>query len=277
MPDNNLKSMLCPHCRKLISANAETCIHCGRRNPKALTSLPFLQNFFSGQISFAQGIFTACIVIYGVLMLIDVVTLLMGGRAAEFSPFSPSRYAHSIMGWTGRYPILVEGRWWTLITAVYLHGNLLHIFFNMWIMKQMAPVVEELFGSSRFFIIYTVAGILGFVISTLFRTPLTLGASGAIFGLVGAIIYYGRHRGGTFGQAVYRQSAQWAVLMFVFGFLFPGIDNFAHAGGLAGGYLAAMALSYQDLRPETFTHRLLALACLAATVLAFVINLLYVV
>lgn len=285
MANNSIGSMLCPYCGKLISVRAETCIHCGKKNPKTMTSVPFLQNLLSGRVSFVHGITTACVTFFVLALLLDILNgTLSLTRGGFFGLLSPSGYALSKLGWTGASPVMNEGKWLSLVTAIYLHGGLLHILFNMLWVNQLGPVTEELYGSARFFTIYTFAGVLGFVASTFshvfFSSPgnygyyqhATIGASGAIFGLFGAIVFYGRDRGGSFGDAIYRQTAQWAVLLFAFGFFFPGIDNFAHGGGFIGGYLAAMLLGYQEKGRENITHRWMALGCLALTGLAFLVN-----
>ncbi|MCA9742980.1 rhomboid family intramembrane serine protease [candidate division KSB1 bacterium] len=288
MANNAIGSMLCPHCGKLISKNAETCIHCGKRNPKTMTSVPFLQRLLSGKVSYVQGIIMACITLYILSLLIDLLTgnlrFMQGGGFLNL--LSPSNYSHSLFGWSGAIPVVHQGKWWSIFTAIYLHGSLLHILFNMLWVNQLGPVTEELYGSARFFAIYTIAGAFGFIASTyayVLMHPndpmmygnyqhVTLGASGAIFGLFGAIVYYGRNRGGYFGDAIYRQTAQWAAVLFIFGFLFPGIDNFAHGGGFIGGYLASQMLGYQEKTRENLHHRWIAMACLGMTVLAFLLN-----
>src|SRR5207244_9267799 len=127
------------------------------------------------------------------------------------------------------------GRWWTLVTAIYLHGGLLHILFNVLWIRQLGPAVEQLFGPARLAVIFTVAGAAGFAVSNYAGVPFTIGASGSIFGLLGAMVAYGRQRGGVFGSMVLRQYGQWALVLFVFGVLMAGVNNPAHAGGLAGG------------------------------------------
>ena len=153
--------------------------------------------------------------------------------------------------------------------AIYLHGSLLHILFNLLWIHQLAPAVEGAYGRSRLIVIFTVAGVLGFVVSNWIGIPFTIGASGSIFGLFGAMVHYGRTRGGTFGVMVFRQYGQWALVLFVFGFLMAGVNNFAHAGGFIGGYLAAMLLGYGDLQREQPAHHLAATACILLTALSF--------
>jgi rhomboid protease GluP len=166
------------------------------------------------------------------------------------------------------------GRWWTVISAGWLHGSLLHIVFNMMWVRDLGPVVADVFGAGRMVIVYTVAGVCGFLLSSvaavylpplplLRGAQLTLGASASIFGLLGALVYYGRRTGSSLvrGQAV-----RYAVILGVFGLIMPGIDNFAHAGGFFGGYLAARQLD--PLRPERIDHIAMAIACVAAVVLS---------
>jgi rhomboid protease GluP len=134
-------------------------------------------------------------------------------------------------------------------------------------------MVGELYGRSRLILIFTAGGVLGFVVSNGVGVPFTIGASGAIFGLLGAMVCYGRSRGGTFGVAILRQYGQWALVLFVLGFLMAGVNNFAHAGGFAGGYLAAAALGHSDRKPERGAHQLAAAAIIALTALGFALAL----
>jgi rhomboid protease GluP len=125
-------------------------------------------------------------------------------------------------------------------------------------------------------IIYTVAGVAGFLLSSLAGefmgwlpirvlqgAQLTVGASASIFGLLGALVYYGRRTGSSMAGS---QAWSYAIPLFIFGFIFPGVDNYAHAGGFGGGYLTALWLD--PLKPERANHMLGALVCLALSILA---------
>jgi len=266
MPEKKTGSMLCPDCGQLISINAESCIHCGRKNPGMWGLAPRLRRWLGGSFGFLQAVTVVCVALYIISLLLDPSAILQ--PRGMMGLLSPSGQSIFLLGGTGTLP-LAHGRWWTLITAIYLHGNLLHIFFNLLWIRQIGPTVEELFGTSRLILIFTISGILGFIVSSLFGVAFTIGASGSIFGLLGAMIYYGRARGGSFGSAVYRQIGQWALILFVLGFMMPGVNNWAHGGGFAGGYLTAMFVGYAEQRNETFTHQILALGCVAMTVVAF--------
>jgi rhomboid protease GluP len=192
----------------------------------------------------------------------------MGGF---LSLLSPSPLALFLFGESGAVPVFGYGRWWTVLSAGWLHGSLLHIVFNMMWVRQLGPATGQLFGASRLVIIYTIAGAAGFLASSVAGVllpgvpliggaMLSVGASAAIFGLLGALVRYG-HRTGS--STVKTQAWSWALTLFVFGLIMPGVDNWAHAGGYAGGYLAAIWLD--PLKPERTDHVVIALACLGLT------------
>jgi rhomboid protease GluP len=167
------------------------------------------------------------------------------------------------LGASGSVPVFGLGWWWTIFSASWLHGSLLHILFNMLWVRQLAPATERLFGPGRMMLIYLVSGAAGFALSTVFGSPLTLGASAAIFGLLGALVRYGRRTG---SNAIGRQAWTWAGMLFIFGLLMPGIDNFAHFGGFVGGYLIAVWLD--TLKPEKTDHLVGALIGLLVSAMA---------
>jgi rhomboid protease GluP len=151
------------------------------------------------------------------------------------------------------------GRWWTVFSAGWLHAGILHILFNMMAVRQLAPATAELYGPARMVIIYVVAGASGFLVSSLAGAFLpalpflsggqfTVGASASIAGLIGALLHYGR-RGGSGIARSYASS--YILMLVVYGVMLQGIDNYAHAGGFGGGYLAAMVLD----PPQTRTRR----------------------
>lgn len=260
---------LCPSCGKLNSVNAPVCFYCGRRNPGLWGFGPSITHLLGG-MNFARIVTAVCTTAYIISLLLDLRSALR--PRGVFDILAPSGTALDALGMTGAYAWAL-GRWWTLVTAIYLHGSLLHILFNLLWINQLAPAVEGLYGRSRLILIFTGAGVLGFVASNWVGVPFTIGASGSIFGLLGAMVYYGRTRGGTFGVMVLRQYGQWALVLFVLGFLMAGVNNFAHAGGFAGGYLAAMVLGYSDRQRETPSLHLVATGAIVLTALSFAIAL----
>jgi rhomboid protease GluP len=151
------------------------------------------------------------------------------------------------------------------VSASYLHGGILHIFFNMVALRQIGLLVVQEYGACRMMTIYTLGGVIGFWISYLAGVPLTIGASAAVCSLIGAALYYGKSRGGTYGQAIYRQVGGWVMGLFLFGFMIPGINNWAHGGGIGAGILTGFLLGYKEKNRERFFHRVLAIGCLSVT------------
>lgn len=268
MNNRNIGAILCPKCGKLINANAEECIHCGFKNPGKKNLGSFFRNYFRKDFDVVKIITIICISFYVLSLILKPSALLKPGSIFDF--LSPSMEMLYKLGMTGSYA-MAQGRWWSLITAIYLHGNLLHILFNVLWIRQLGPAVEDLFGTSRFIVIFTVAGVLGFIVSNVLGVKFTIGASGSIFGLLGALIYYGRNRGGFFGEAIFRQFMAWAVILFLFGFMMSGVNNFAHAGGFAGGYLSAQFLGYNEKKLESDLDRNLAIASVIITIFSFVL------
>jgi len=149
-----------------------------------------------------------------------------------------------------RSGIMIEkGQWWRLIVPVFLHGGLLHILFNGYALMQVGPLAEQAYGRSRFLIIYLMAGIMGNVLGTMINDPrgVGIGASGALFGLIGAAGVYGHRRGDTFGLAIRRIMLQWGLYALVFGFLM-GADNAAHVGGLVTGVVFSFLVGDPERR-----------------------------
>jgi len=250
--------------------DADACFYCGARRP-GLWGFGPLASRLIGRLDFARAVTIVCVAAYVASILLDPRAVMTPPRS-PFDMLSPSFRALVTLGMTGEVAWRA-GWWWTLITAIYLHGSLLHIVFNLLWVRQLAPAVEELFGPGRLVVIFTVSGVAGFVLSNVASGEWTIGASGAVFGLLGAMVAYGRSRGGTFGTAVFRQYGQWAALMFIFGFFMGRVNNWGHAGGFVGGYLAALAVGHGERRTERGLDRVAALATAGLTVVAFALAL----
>jgi rhomboid protease GluP len=179
---------------------------------------------------------------------------------------SPSDTSILLLGATGTVPIDKYHRLWTIVSASFLHGGILHIFFNMAALRQLATVVNREFGVDRMFVIYTVSGVFGFWISYLAGVAFTIGASASVCGLIGALLYYGKSRGGIYGRTLYRQIFSWVIFLFLFGLIVPGINNWGHGGGILAGIVSGFLLGYQEKKRENLLHRMLAGACVIITV-----------
>ena len=153
---------------------------------------------------------------------------------------------------------------------MFLHGSALHILFNMAITSRYLPIVIDLFGSVRAFLIFMIAGAGGFLVSNLAGVSFTIGASGGVFGLFAALIVYGRRTGQS---QLTGQLWGSVVIMFLFGFMMSGTNNWAHGGGFAAGFVAAEAMRFsheRESRWELGLAGLLALATVVGVGLSFV-------
>ncbi len=137
--------------------------------------------------------------------------------------------------------LIAAGEYWRLLTSIFLHIGLIHLVFNMVFLYTIGPGVEGLFGKTRYILIFLLAGLLGSVASFALTPAISAGASGALFGLLGAYLYFwlkNPQAGKQIGKAV----VQLVIYNLVFGLLVKVVDNWAHLGGLAGGFLAAAIL-----------------------------------
>ncbi|RYZ60298.1 MAG: rhomboid family intramembrane serine protease [Proteobacteria bacterium] len=166
---------------------------------------------------------------------------------------SPSKSLNSIpydvliqMG--AKEPVLLaQGEWWRLFTPIFLHGNLLHLLFNMWALYAVAFQLEALLGVRKFLLVYFLAGLGGNILSSVWSLNLSVGASGSLFGLLGCLWFFER----TIQQKVkqitgFKPKAGAYTVMVVanilFGFIIPQIDNAAHIGGLVVGIVIAYVI-----------------------------------
>jgi rhomboid protease GluP len=273
-------SVICTSCGVLVGVNDPSCYNCGRRNPGLWGYAPALRSL-GHDLGFVPFVIGTCVVLY-------VLTLLASGgnigMRGFFGLLSPSVQSLFLFGASGAVPTFGYGRWWTVLSAGWLHGSLLHILFNMYWVRILAPATADLYGPGRMVIIYTAASVGGFALSSLaymflphlpFLTggQFTVGASAPVFGLLGALVYYGRRGSSAVGQ----QALQYALFLGIFGLVLGmaggGIDNYAHLGGFGAGYVAALVLN--PLRKEQVDHIAIAVVCLALSLLSVVVSVLH--
>ena len=268
MPRNPRHSFLCPNCRKLISSDESQCPYCGMTNPGSWwKNNAWLRVFFDAD-QLIKAIIFANIGMYIITLLIEP-----GLSSLSMNPFSflsPANSSLLLLGATGTIPIDRLHRWWSLVSANFLHGGILHILFNMVAFKQLSLLVTREYGNYRMFVIYMLSGIFGFWVSYLAHVAFTMGASAAVCGLMGSALYYGKSRGGIYGKTIYQQVGTWALVVFLFGLIAPGINNWAHGGGLVAGFLLSFLLGYQEKKPERFFHKTIAGLCAFITILILV-------
>ncbi|WP_232713420.1 rhomboid family intramembrane serine protease [Bacillus xiapuensis] len=136
-------------------------------------------------------------------------------------------------------PLILEGEWWRFFTPMFLHIGLLHLLMNTVTLYVLGTVVERIYGRLRFLFLYIFAGFAGTLASFLTNMNLSAGASGAIFGCFGALLYFGMMHRRQFFRTMGMNVIFIIIINLVFGFTVPGIDNAGHIGGLIGGFLAA--------------------------------------
>jgi membrane associated rhomboid family serine protease len=186
-------------------------------------------------------------VIWTLLVLNILVFVLMWLDPSGLG--SPQAEALKLARWgSNAGPLTLSGQWWRLVTSMFLHGGLLHIFFNMFALWQVGRLVERMFGSTRFFALYMMAGICGSLASVLWNPHVnSVGASGAIFGTIGGLLAFIRRPDsgvpGTIVKDLRGSLSGFLLFNIAAGLVYPHTDNAAHIGGLAGGYLAGHLLA----------------------------------
>ncbi|MCI8575546.1 MAG: rhomboid family intramembrane serine protease [Bacilli bacterium] len=138
-----------------------------------------------------------------------------------------------------------------LVTSAFLHGGFLHLLFNMYALFIIGTQVENYVGKGKFIAIYLISAISGNLMSCIFGSSVSVGASGAIFGLLGALLYFGYHYRLYLGSVLKNQIIPLIALNLILGFIMSGVDNAAHIGGLIGGYLSMMVLGINGKTNKT--------------------------
>ena len=255
----------CAKCGHPADRFARKCVACGARLPSWIGAKLTL---LARMLVDSDGGFAASSVF---LMMNVGIYLLMFKQAQSFS-FTNGQ-AIRWGAWATVPPLTYDWPRW--VTSCFLHGGVMHIAFNMIALVQLAPPLEGIYGRRRFELIYLAAGFGGMATSVLWRAhahdvTLGVGASGAIFGLIGAMVSYGLRRGGRVSAEFRRYFITWALYAFLFGYLLHA-DNLAHAGGFVTGALIALPLNEKtDPRPAPgWVWALVELALIAVVVYSF--------
>lgn len=262
------RGVLCTNCRKLISSEETTCPHCGAKRPTLLSGP--LAALSGGKLDLTTIIINLSGVLYAGSLLVDLrafTQLELGSIWGLLGLGSPTTLGLYLLGMTGGLAWSC-GHYWTLLTATFLHGSLLHIFFNLYWLRMLGPLTTSELGPVRFLLLYLLTGASGFLLSNLWSGAPTIGASCAIFGLMGALIAYGRKRGGRFGQGLSQQVTAWAVAGFLISFMIPHVNNAGHIGGFVGGLLLGSVFPAQRSAASR-AEQVLALLLVIATVVGF--------
>ena len=250
---------LCPACGTLVGSTAGRCHQCGASLTFSLAAASRSLSKLVPQISpVSYGILGLCCILYGASLLITIKRSGFqapgGGFGALFGLGGIDGRVLDRMG--ASRPLFFYqndlSQPWRLITAIFLHGSLLHIGFNMWVMMDLAPTIEELYGSARFLFIFIVTGACGYLLSS-FTGHNSVGASGSLLGLVGLLLALTTGRQSIGMRMLRSQLLYWLAYIAVLGILMPGIDNYAHVGGFVAGFLLGKVMA--DRHPADVVER----------------------
>lgn len=225
---------MCPHCRAFITSSDRVCPYCNERVGERAIDRRSPAPILGGLIPHAHFTTVILLVINFGLYLATVVASMRAGNSEAFLNLD----VETLLDFGAKFrPYILAGQFWRLVTAGFLHGGLLHIGMNSWVLFDVGAQVEELYGTSRLLTIYFVASVLGFLFSTFWSPSVSIGASAGLMGLIGAMIAVGVHHRSALGAAIRGHYIRWVIYMLIIGLL-PGlqIDNAAHVGGLVGGF-----------------------------------------
>lgn len=264
---------MCPNCRAFISADDRVCPYCDMKLGQRPAVRRESSDLIAGFIPHAG--FTTFVILLlnlGLYAATVVVSMQQGADDAVLN------VDYRVLAGFGAKigGAIRHGDWWRLVTAGFLHGGLLHIFMNSWVLFSVGAQVEETYGTARFLVLYFVSNVLGFYASTLYSPVLSIGASAALFGLIGAMIAAGMRASTPMGAMIKAQYTQWVIYMLVIGLLpFFNVDTAAHIGGLAGGFALAwlMDAPRATVQWTDALWRTAAGVCVALTVLSFALML----
>ena len=247
---------LCPACGTLVGSTATKCHQCGASMTFSMAAASRSVARFMPQTSpVTYTMLGICCVMYALAFVITLKVSGGGGAGGGLMNLggisSQVNYrlgASLPLGYNISQP-------WRFITAIFLHGGLLHIGFNMWVLLDIGPMVEEMYGSARYLFLFVVTGAAGYILSS-FAGHLSVGASGSLLGLIGVLLAGTTGRKSMQAQALRSALIRWLIYIAVLGFLFSGTDNYAHFGGVATGYVLGRLMP--DRTPADVQERRLA-------------------
>ena len=257
---------MCPHCRAFITTNDKTCPYCNEAvGPRAVDRRS--TSPIGGLIPQVRFNTVIILVINFGLYLATSLYSMNAGRGSAMT-----LDGYTLIDFGAMYSPFIHGggQWWRLVTAGFLHGGLLHILMNSWVLFDLGAQVEELYGASRMLTIYFISSVCGFYLSSMLKPGPSIGASAALCGLIGAMIALGVRDRSGFGAAIRAVYVRWLIYILVFSFL-PGVDMAAHVGGFAGGFgVAYLAGDPRYTKPATETlWRISSFCCILLTAASF--------
>jgi rhomboid protease GluP len=240
---SNARPRMCPSCGTLVGTTATKCHVCGANVRFGMAAASrSLGKILPTNAPITYCILSICCLLYGISLLYSTRSgnPLMpegGGLTAIFNIGAIDGHTTLLLGSTLPWQyIVVYNQWWRLITAIFLHGSLMHIVFNMWVIMDIGPMIEELFGSARYLFLYIATGVFGYVVSSFFGNN-SVGASGALLGLIGVLLASTTRSSSASAKMMRSNLIKWIIYIAVLGLMMRGIDNYAHFGGLAAGFV----------------------------------------
>lgn len=216
---------MCPNCRAFITTSDRVCPYCNIR-----LGPPPRARFDTGQI--LGGLIPHARFTTIIILLINTALYL----AEALNPHAGLTQAGVSLPW-----VYEHMQPWRLVTAGFLHGGILHILMNSWVLFDLGAEVEQIYGTSRLIVYYFISTVTGFYFSSHMGLQ-SLGSSAGIFGLIGAMLAFGVTDKSSLGAAVKSLYTRWLIYALVLSFI-PGVDFYAHLGGLAGGFVAGYLAS----------------------------------
>jgi rhomboid protease GluP len=223
---------MCPHCRAFITTGDRVCPYCQEKVGPRAVDRRAVSDLIGGFVPRAR---MNTVLILAANFGLYLATALYSMKAGDGDAMNVG--GRTLVEFGAKWaPLMHYGQWWRLITAGFLHGGLLHIIMNSWVLFDLGAQVEEIYGPARMWVIYLVSSICGFYVSAVWNPMApSVGASAAVYGLIGSMIALGvRHRN-PMGSAIRGMYIRWAMYGLLFS-LFPGIDMAAHIGGIAAGF-----------------------------------------
>jgi rhomboid protease GluP len=227
---------MCPNCRAFITSDDKICPYCQAQVGERAVDRSAPSDVLGGLIPHQRFVTMLILLINTGLYLATMLRTQQQGGSGFGDPSM-----QTLVDFGAKYApyIFYRGEWWRLITAGYLHGGLLHILMNSWVLFDLGPQVNQAYGTPRFLSIYFLSSVTGYLASLYWSPSVSIGASAALTGLIGAMIAFGTRERSAFGAALRRQYIQWMIYLVIFGLVIPNVDNAAHVGGFAGGFVVA--------------------------------------
>jgi len=260
---------MCPHCRAFITTKDRVCPYCHEEVGSRAVDRNAPVSVMGGMIPHARFATSMFLLINFGLYAATVVYSMGSGNSNAFLSLD----MQTLFQFGGKYrESILRGDWWRLVTAGFLHGGLIHIAMNCWALFDLGAQVDEIYGTNRFIVFYILSSIGGFIASMYWSDSLSVGASAALFGLIGAMIALGVNNRTSVGAAVRGMYIRWAIYGLLFGLL-PQfhIDNAAHIGGLVTGFVVAYFAGTPRISTSTSEQawRLGAWSCALLTAYCF--------